>query len=114
VGERAAEAAAPERDVLLATKLHMPGPRPDLVPRPRLARRLDEGLACGLVLVCAPAEYGKTALLAEWARRERPPGPCRARGHRAQQRAAAGGDRRRRVRQRVSAAASTRGRVPGG
>ena len=63
----------PERDVLLATKLHVPGPRPGFVPRPRLAERLDEGLARGLVLVCAPAGYGKTALLADWARRgERP------------------------------------------
>jgi LuxR family maltose regulon positive regulatory protein len=61
--------AAPERDVLLATKLHMPASRPDLVPRPRLAGRLDEGLARGLVLVCAPAGYGKTVLLADWARR---------------------------------------------
>src|SRR5580693_4395444 len=62
--------AAPSgRDVLLATKLHMPGSRPDLVPRPRLAGRLDEGLARGLVLVCAPAGYGKTVLLADWARR---------------------------------------------
>ena len=31
--------------------------------------RLDEGLARGLVLVCAPAGYGKTVLLADWARR---------------------------------------------
>jgi LuxR family maltose regulon positive regulatory protein len=61
--------AASERDVLLATKLHMPRPRPDLVPRPRLAERLDEGLASGLMLVCAPAGYGKTVLLADWARR---------------------------------------------
>ena len=61
--------AAPERDVLLATKLHMPGPRPELVPRPRLTARLDEGLARGLVLVCAPAGYGKTVLLADWTRR---------------------------------------------
>ena len=45
---------------LLATKLHLPGPRPDFVPRPRLAERLDEGLEPGLVLVCAPAGYGKT------------------------------------------------------
>ena len=60
---------APERDVLLATKLYMPGPRPGLVPRPRLTARLDEGLARGLVLVCAPAGYGKTVLLADWARR---------------------------------------------
>ncbi len=62
-------AAAPERDVLLATKLHLPGPRPGQVPRPRLMARLDEGLARGLVLVCAPAGYGKTVLLADWARR---------------------------------------------
>jgi hypothetical protein len=33
--------AEAERDVLLATKLHMPGSRPDLVPRPRLVVRLD-------------------------------------------------------------------------
>ena len=61
----------PERDVLLATKLHVPRPRPDFVPRPRLADRLDEGLSRGLVLVCAPAGYGKTVLLAYWARRGR-------------------------------------------
>ena len=29
---------------------------------------LDEGLARGLVLVCAPAGFGKTALLVDWAR----------------------------------------------
>ena len=58
----------PERDVLLATKLHVPGPRPGFVPRPRLAERLDEGLRRGLVLVCAPAGSGKTTLLADWAR----------------------------------------------
>ncbi len=58
----------PERDVLLATKLYMPGPRPGQGPRPRLLARLDEGLARGLVLVCAPAGYGKTVLLADWTR----------------------------------------------
>src|SRR6266702_558594 len=52
--------AASERDALLATKLH--------VPRPQLVRALDEGLARGLVLVCAPAGFGKTALAADWAR----------------------------------------------
>jgi LuxR family maltose regulon positive regulatory protein len=60
--------AAAERDVLLATKLHVPGPRPGFVSRPRLAQRLDEGAVRGLVLVCAPAGSGKTALLADWAR----------------------------------------------
>ena len=69
----AAEAATTERDVLLATKLNVPGLRPDLVPRPRLAQRLDEGRMGGLVLLSAPAGYGKTVLLAEWARRGRHP-----------------------------------------
>ena len=69
----AAEAATSERDVLLATKLNVPGLRPDLVPRPRLAQRLDEGRGRGVVVVCAPAGYGKTVLLAEWVRRGRHP-----------------------------------------
>ena len=60
---------APGSDALLATKLHMPGPRPGMVPRSRLTACLDEGLARGLVLVCGPAGYGKTVLLADWARR---------------------------------------------
>jgi LuxR family maltose regulon positive regulatory protein len=68
-----ADAAAAQRDVLLATKLHLPGLRPGLVARPRLAGQLDAGLDTGLVLVCAPAGYGKTILLADWARRGRQP-----------------------------------------
>ncbi|MBO0817832.1 MAG: hypothetical protein J2P30_22095, partial [Actinobacteria bacterium] len=59
--------AAAERDVLLATKLHVPRPRPGFVPRPRLMQALGEGLARPLSLVCAPAGFGKTALLANWA-----------------------------------------------
>ena len=54
-----------ERDALLATKLSLPGSRPGLVSRPRLDDQLDEGLGRGLVLVCAPAGYGKTVLLGE-------------------------------------------------
>jgi LuxR family maltose regulon positive regulatory protein len=61
--------AAAEQDVLLATKLHVPGPQPGFVARPRLVQALDEGLARGLILVCAPAGLGKTALLAGWVRR---------------------------------------------
>jgi LuxR family transcriptional regulator, maltose regulon positive regulatory protein len=61
--------AASEQDVLLATKLYVPGPRPGFVPRPRLA----EALGRGLVLVCAPAGFGKTALLADWLRTGRRP-----------------------------------------
>jgi LuxR family transcriptional regulator, maltose regulon positive regulatory protein len=61
--------AVPERDALLATKLHKPRPRPGFVPRQRLVERLDDGLAQGLVLVCAPAGYGKTTLLADLVQR---------------------------------------------
>ena len=60
--------AASEQDVLLATKLHLPRPRPGFVPRPRLAVALGEGLARRLTLVCAPAGSGKTVMLADWAR----------------------------------------------
>ena len=66
--------AGTERDVLLATKLYLPGPRPGQVSRPRLMTRLDEGLARGLILACAPAGYGKTVLLADWTRRGESPG----------------------------------------
>src|ERR1700742_4135280 len=54
--------------VLLATKLHVMRPPPGFVPRRRLVEALDEGLARGRVLVSAPAGFGKTALLADWAR----------------------------------------------
>ena len=56
--------AASRQDVLLATKLHVSRPQPGFVPRPRLTAALDEGLARRLTLVCAPAGFGKTALLA--------------------------------------------------
>ena len=62
------EGSPPERDVLLATKLQVPRSRPGLVPRRRLADRLEEGLNRGLVLVAAPAGYGKSVLLSEWVR----------------------------------------------
>src|ERR1700733_1053911 len=54
--------------VLLATKLHVLRPPPGFVPRRRLVKALGEGLARGRVLISAPAGFGKTALLADWAR----------------------------------------------
>ncbi len=51
---------------LLTTKLYIPPPRPNLVPRPRLVERLDAGLGRKLILVSAPAGFGKTTLLSEW------------------------------------------------
>ena len=56
-----------EQLALLATKLHVPRRQPGFVPRPRLVEALGEGLARGLVVICAPAGFGKTALLADWA-----------------------------------------------
>src|SRR3954451_2106893 len=49
---------------LLATKLHVPVSRNQLVSRPRLLDRL--GPLRALTLVSAPAGFGKTTLLAEW------------------------------------------------
>ena len=51
---------------LLETKLYVPRSRGGLVLRPRLSERLDRGTASKLVLVSAPAGFGKTTLLAEW------------------------------------------------
>ena len=51
---------------LLETKLYVPRSRRGLVPRPRLSERLDRGAASKLMLVSAPAGFGKTTLLAEW------------------------------------------------
>jgi LuxR family transcriptional regulator, maltose regulon positive regulatory protein len=67
------EAATPQRDRLLATKLHVPRPRPGFLVRPRLTERLSQGTAGALTLVCAPAGFGKTSLLGDWARRSRQP-----------------------------------------
>jgi LuxR family maltose regulon positive regulatory protein len=53
----------------LATKLFIPPVRPHLVPRPRLIKRLDEGMDRKLTLLSAPAGYGKTTLLSEWTQR---------------------------------------------
>jgi LuxR family maltose regulon positive regulatory protein len=56
------------KDPLLATKLYIPSARPaqGVVPRPRLLDRLSHGLASRLILVSAPAGFGKTTLLSEW------------------------------------------------
>jgi LuxR family maltose regulon positive regulatory protein len=66
-------AAAGGRDELLATKLHIPRTRPGFVARPRLVDRLAQAHEGELTLVCGPAGFGKTALLADWARRSQRP-----------------------------------------
>jgi LuxR family transcriptional regulator, maltose regulon positive regulatory protein len=58
---------------VLAAKLHVPRTRPGLVARPRLVGRLATAQGGELILVCAPVGFGKTTLLADWARRDRRP-----------------------------------------
>jgi len=52
---------------ILATKLFIPSTRPEIVPRPRLIEQLNEGLHRKLTIISAPAGYGKTALVSDWA-----------------------------------------------
>jgi LuxR family maltose regulon positive regulatory protein len=59
-------AAAGERADLLATKLNVPRAR-ELLGRSRLTERLNEGMTRELLLVCTPAGFGKTTLVAGWA-----------------------------------------------
>lgn len=51
---------------ILTTKLYLPPPRSNLVSRPRLIERLDGGLHHKLVLISAPAGFGKSTLLSSW------------------------------------------------
>ena len=55
-------------ETLLRTKLFAPPVRSNLVPRPRLIERLNQGLQQNhkLTLVSAPAGFGKTTLVSEW------------------------------------------------
>ena len=51
---------------LLTTKLYMPPIRPELVQRSRLIEQLNEGLHRKLILISAPAGFGKTTLVSAW------------------------------------------------
>jgi LuxR family maltose regulon positive regulatory protein len=57
-----------ERQELLATKVAIPRVRAGSLVRSRLLAALNEALGRELILVCTPAGFGKTSLLAEWAR----------------------------------------------
>jgi LuxR family maltose regulon positive regulatory protein len=77
VAENCAPQAANQNEIeqmtesILTAKLYIPPPHPNQVPRPRLIERLEEGTRLGrrLTLVSAPAGFGKTTLVSEWARR---------------------------------------------
>src|SRR5437660_140654 len=51
---------------ILATKLYLPPLRPNVVSRPRLLERLNQGLHGKLTIIAAPAGFGKTTLVSEW------------------------------------------------
>ena len=52
--------------VLLHTKVRLPSLRSDRVRRERLFQQLDSGLQARLILVSAPAGFGKTTLVSAW------------------------------------------------
>ena len=58
--------ACPVIHVPIDTKLHGPGWRKEWVNRPRLLTELTGTASAKLVLVNAPAGFGKTTLLAQW------------------------------------------------
>lgn len=58
---------------LLTTKFHMPLVRSPLVRRDRLIEALNQGKEGKLILISAPAGFGKTTLLSEWVRQAKLP-----------------------------------------
>ena len=55
-----------QREPLLRTKLFIPPLRAKQVARPGLIKQMNDSLDKALILVSAPAGFGKTTLLAEW------------------------------------------------
>lgn len=53
-------------DLLIQTKLRPPRLPSGYVTRPRLLAQLDRGMGQGLLLISAPAGYGKTSLATDW------------------------------------------------
>lgn len=54
---------------ILSPNIRIPARRSNLVLRPRLVERLNAGIrrGCTLTIISAPAGYGKTTILSEWA-----------------------------------------------
>lgn len=60
-------------DPIIDAKLHPPQPHPDWVARPRLLQELDEAVPRPVVLIAAPAGFGKTTLITQWLADDRVP-----------------------------------------
>jgi len=54
-------------NIIVETKSNIPTVSSKLVSRERLIQRINEAMDCKLLLVCAPASYGKSTLLIQWA-----------------------------------------------
>ena len=55
-----------QNQILLQTKLHRPRLSRDLIVRQRLIDLLNRNIGSQLTLICAPAGFGKTTLVATW------------------------------------------------
>ena len=64
---RAPEAQAHAQAAVLATRVHVPPVRPRAIRRERLFVELDRAWQMRCPVVSAPAGFGKTTLLADWA-----------------------------------------------
>ena len=51
---------------ILATKLHIPHRRAQIVERPQLMSRLESSVSGKVSLISAPAGFGKSTLISEW------------------------------------------------
>ncbi|MEO6287486.1 MAG: LuxR C-terminal-related transcriptional regulator [Dyadobacter sp.] len=58
---------------VLLTKLHISPPSPQTVHRSELFEKLDKGLQAKLMLISAPAGFGKTTLVSDWIIQQRIP-----------------------------------------
>jgi LuxR family maltose regulon positive regulatory protein len=56
----------PSNQPLIKTKLFIPHRHPGLVFRQHLVSKIEQGIQRALILISAPAGYGKTTLLSEW------------------------------------------------
>jgi LuxR family maltose regulon positive regulatory protein len=73
-GEKINDASSLEQSKqLLRTKLYIPSIRPELIARSRLSDLIDGSLDRPLILVSAPAGYGKTTLISSWVKEKKIP-----------------------------------------
>ena len=74
LGEKEKESSSLEQSKhLLRTKLFVPPIRSKQIARPRLSDLINTGLDQALILVSAPAGYGKTTLVSSWLKEKQIP-----------------------------------------